>query len=113
VKKKILLVLAIGLFYACSQDDPPKGLLSQDKIVEVLVDIHMAEGLASSLPIPFDSSRKIYPILEKEVFLKHDIPDSVFMESFEYYLRDAKVMEEIYSRTIDSLTIKEKLGDQQ
>ena len=113
MKKKILLVLVIGLFYACSQDAPPKGLLSQDKIVEVLVDIHMAEGLASSLPIPFDSSRKIYPILEKEVFLKHDIPDSVFMESFEYYLRDAKVMEEIYSRTIDSLTIKEKIGDQQ
>ena len=113
MKKKILLVLAIGLFYACSQDAPPKGLLSQDKIVEVLVDIHMAEGLASSLPIPFDSSRKIYPILEKEVFIKHEIPDSVFMESFEYYLRDAKEMEEIYSRTIDSLTIKEKIGDQQ
>lgn len=113
MKKKILLILAIGLFYACSQDSPPKGLLSQDKIVEVLVDIHMAEGLASSLPIPFDSSRKIYPILEKEVFIKHNIADSVFMESFEYYLRDAKVMEEIYSRTIDSLTIKEKIGDQQ
>lgn len=113
MKKKILLVLALGLSYACSQDDPPQGLLSQDKIVEVLVDIHMAEGLASSLPIPFDSSRKIYPILEMEVFSKHDIPDSVFMESFEYYLRDAKVMEEIYSRTIDSLTIKEKIGDQQ
>jgi hypothetical protein len=113
VKKKIILVLAIGALYACSQDAPPKGLLSQDKIVEVLVDIHMAEGLASSLPIPFDSSRKIYPILEEEVFLKHNLPDSVFMESFQYYLRDAKVMEEIYSRTIDSLTIKEKTGDQQ
>lgn len=72
----------------------------------------MAEGLASSLPIPFDSSRKIYPILEEEVFLKHDIADSVFMESFQYYLRDAKVMEGIYARTIDSLAIKEKIGDQ-
>ena len=113
MKKKILLVLAFGLFYACSGDSPPKGLLSEDKMVEVLVDIHMAEGMASSLPIPFDSSRKIYPILEREVFLKHNIPDSVFMESFQYYLRDSKTMEEIYSRTIDSLALKEKLGDQQ
>lgn len=112
MKKKILTLLFLGWFYGCSPDSPPKGLLSEDKIVEVLVDIHMAEGMASSLPIPFDSSRKIYPILEKEVFLKHHLTDSSFMESFQYYLRDSKVMEEIYSRTIDSLAIKEKIGDQ-
>lgn len=76
------------------------------------MDIHMAEGMASSLPIPYDSSKKIYPIFEKEVFLKHNIEDSVYMKSFEYYLRDAKTMERIYSRTIDSLALKEKLGDQ-
>jgi len=112
VKKKILLLLLVGQSFACTKNTPPEGLLSEDKIVEILVDIHMAEGMASSLPIPFDSSRKIYPILEEEVFLKHDIADSVFMESFQYYLRDAKVMEGIYARTIDSLAIKEKIGDQ-
>lgn len=112
MKKKILLVLCLALGYACSQDSPPQGLLSEDKMVEVLVDIHMAEGMASSLSIPYDSSRKIYPIFEKEVFVKHNIEDSVYMESFEYYLRDTKAMERIYSRTIDSLALKEKIGDQ-
>jgi hypothetical protein len=72
----------------------------------------MAEGLASSLPIPYDSSKKIYPILEREVFLKHQIADSVYMESFQYYLRDSRVMERIYARTIDSLALKEKIGEQ-
>ena len=81
-------------------------------MVEVLVDIHMAEGMASSLPIPYDSSKKIYPLLEREVFLKHQVADSVYMESFQYYLRDSKIMERIYARTIDSLALKEKIGDQ-
>lgn len=100
------------MVYSCAQDSPPDYLLSEDKMVEVLVDIHMAEGMASSLSIPYDSSKKIYPLLEKEVFLKHQIDDSVYMKSFEFYLRDSKTMERIYARTIDSLVLKEKLGDQ-
>lgn len=98
--------------FGCSRNSPPKGLINEDKMVEVLTDIHMAEGMASSLPIPYDSSKKIYPILEKEVFSKHQITDSAYMKSFEYYLGNSKVMERIYSRTIDSLALKEKTGDQ-
>jgi hypothetical protein len=112
VKKLIILILTLTLSFSCSTDEQPEGLLSEDKIVAVLVDIHMAEGIVSALPIPYDSSMKIYPLLEKEVFQKHQVSDSVFMNSFEYYLRDTKVMERIYSRTIDSLAVKEKVGGQ-
>ena len=110
MKKKFLVILMLSL--ACSSDRPPKGILSEDKIVEVLIDIHMAEGMANSLSIPYDSSKKVYPLLEKEVFLKHQVSDSVYMRSFEYYLRDSKTMERIYARTVDSLSVKEKLADQ-
>lgn len=112
MKNLILGFLTLLFANSCSSDSRPEGLLSEDKMVEVLVDIHMAEGMASSLPIPYDSSKKIYPVLEREVFLKHQIADSVYMESFQYYLRDSRVMERIYARTIDSLALKEKIGDQ-
>jgi|SRR5680860_172447 len=112
VKKIIYIIMAIFFGNSCSTASTPEGILSEDKMVEVLVDIHMAEGMASSLPIPFDSSKRIYPLLEKEIFLKHQITDSVFMESFQYYLRNSKKMETIYARTIDSLALKEKIGDQ-
>jgi hypothetical protein len=112
VKKISIIILTLSLCYACSTDSRPEGILSEDKMVDVLVDIHMAEGISSSLSIPFDSSKMIYPILEEEVFRKHQVPDSVFMESFQYYLRNTKQMERIYARTIDSLALKEKIGDQ-
>ncbi|HAS57257.1 MAG TPA: DUF4296 domain-containing protein, partial [Algoriphagus sp.] len=50
-------------------------------MVSVLIDIHLTEGVASALPIPYDSSQTLYRLLEKDIFLKHDTSDSVFTES--------------------------------
>jgi len=86
--------------------------LNKDQMVALMVDIHMVEGLASTLAIPYDSSRKIYPYLEDQVFQKHGIPDSVYVQSLQYYLRDAATMEELYNRAIDSLTVRQKIGEQ-
>lgn len=97
---------------SCGSRSTPAGILSEDQIVNVLIDIHLAEGYVTTFPIHFDSSRKLYPLLEKEVFVKHQVEDSVFKVSLEYYLRDAQKMDKIYARIIDSLSIKEKVGEQ-
>nr|WP_246581338.1 DUF4296 domain-containing protein [Echinicola shivajiensis] len=95
---------------SCSEEGQPDYLLSEDKMVEIMVDIHLAEGMASSLPISYDSSKKLYPLFESRVFENHQVQDSVYMESLEYYLRDTEKMEELYGRVIDSLNVKEKEG---
>ena len=99
-------MLFVGI--ACSKQEIPEGILSEDKMVEVLIDIHLAEGMVSSFPIHYDSSRLLYPYFESEVFLKHDIADTVFRKSLEYYMLDIKTMDRIYARTIDSLHVVEK-----
>jgi hypothetical protein len=101
-----MLMLFAG--FACSKQKIPEGILSEDKLVDVLIDIHLAEGLVSSFPIHSDSSRVLYPYFENEVFLKHDVTDSVFKKSLEYYMLDIKTMDRIYARTIDSLHVVEK-----
>jgi len=101
-----MLMLFVGI--ACSKQEIPEGILSEDKMVEVLIDIHLAEGMVSSFPIHYDSSRLLYPYFENEVFLKHDIADTVFKKSLEYYMLDIKTMDRIYARTIDSLHVVEK-----
>lgn len=96
------------LFLAsCGSGTKPEGLLSEDKMVEVLVDIHLTEGITSALPVAYDSSRLLYNLLEKDVFLKHEVSDSVFTQSMQYYLRDPADMENIYARVIDSLVVRE------
>ncbi|MBD3626728.1 DUF4296 domain-containing protein [Cyclobacterium sp.] len=103
--------LAFAFIFAlasCQEKDVPENILSEDQMVNILVDIHLTEGFVQSLSIPYDSSKVLYPILEKQIFEKYGIPDSVYIESLEYYLRDVSKMEYLYERTIDSLTVREK-----
>ena len=85
-------------------------MLSEDKMVEVLIDIHLTEGITSAMPVAYDSSKVLYNLLEKDVFLKHDVSDSVFTQSLLYYLQDPAEMEQIYSRVVDSLVVRESSG---
>lgn len=95
-------------FFSCGKERLPEGVLNEDKMVEIMIDIHLAEGLVSTFPIHYDSSRILYPMFEKEVFKKHQTPDSVFVKSLEHYMRDARKMDRLYARTIDSLHVIEK-----
>ncbi|SHN28251.1 protein of unknown function [Cyclobacterium lianum] len=109
--KYTCLALAFAfVLTACSDEDKPENILSEDQMVNILVDIHLTEGFVQSLSIPYDSTRVLYPILEKQIFDKYGIPDSVYVESLEYYLRDVAKMEYLYERTIDSLTVREKMN---
>ncbi len=111
--KNILILLTVALMLqSCNRQRLPEGILDEDTMVELLIDIHLAEGLVSTFPIHYDSSRILYPLFEKEVFKKHQVSDSVFRKSLEYYMRDTRVMDRLYARTIDSLHVVEKSGNQ-
>jgi hypothetical protein len=111
VKKTVVFISVLTILFSCGGRKLPDGILDEDKMVEVLIDIHLAEGLVSTFPIHYDSSRVLYPLFEKEVFKKHQIPDSVFRMSLEYYMQDTKKMDRMYARTIDSLHVVEKSGN--
>ena len=106
---KIYLALVILIFclISCNEKKPEGGVLSEDKMVSVFVDIHLTEGIASAMPIPYDSSQTLYKLMEMDVFLKHDVSDSVFNESLRYYLQYPDQMDQIYARVIDSLVVRE------
>jgi hypothetical protein len=106
---KRLLILCFFCFglIACDSENLPDHVLPEDKMVEVLIDIQLTEGIASSLPIPYDSSQVLYRLLEREIFLKHDVQDSVFTQSMIYYLQYPIKMDAMYARVIDSLILKQ------
>lgn len=108
--KRILTLLLFLIFLgSCNRNSPPPGILSEDEMVKVLIDIQLTEGIVSSLPIPYDSSQALYALMEKDVFIKHAVEDSVFTKSMLFYLQDAGKMNLIYSRVIDSLTVHESI----
>ena len=93
--------------FSCSQATSTNSFLSEDQMVSILFDIQLTEGKVSSLPITFDSSKALYTLMEKDIFFKHGVSDSVFTSSMLFYLEDAGKMDRIYSRVIDSLIVSE------
>jgi len=81
--------------------------LEEDLMVSILVEIQLAEGKVSSLPISYDSSQVLYNLLERDIFSKHGVTDSGFVSSMEYYLEDAEKMDRMYARVVDSLVVLE------
>lgn len=107
MNRLIAITCAFLLLFSCNNQDVPEHLLSEDKMVSVLADIHLTEGIASAMPVSYDSSQVLYTLLEKDVFVKHQVSDSLFIESMRYYLQYPDIMDKIYARVVDTLVVWE------
>jgi len=104
---RLVPCLFLALCLSCTSNSSPQGILDENLMISILVEIQLTEGKVSSLPITYDSSQVLYSLLEKDIFSKYGVTDSVFIESMEYYLEDAEKMDRIYARVIDSLVVLE------
>lgn len=107
MNRLLSVFISVIILGGCSQTSKPDGILSEDEMVKVLIDIQLTEGMVSALPISYDSSQMLYTLMEKDIFSKHGVEDSVFTKSMLFYLEDAAKMDRMYGRVIDSLTVIE------
>lgn len=108
---RIVLITAIILFSCTKKDEreKPEWLLEKDKMIGYLIDLHLIEARLTRLGIKRDSTDKLFKEYEKQLFDKHQIVDSVYFKSYNYYLEDVKEMKEIYVAVVDSLNVREQL----
>jgi len=105
--KKLLILSLTFILGACSGEEvePPKNLVSKEKMIGFLLDLHLAEAKINILAVPHDSAKLLYKHYEKYLFEKHGIEDSAYYKSFQYYLHDLQTMDEIYGAVVDSLNV--------
>ncbi len=104
--KKIAIILALfSVFISCDNDviKKPKHLVSERKMIEMLVDIHLAEAtynrMRSDTLVKNSSSANFY----YSVLAKYEIADSVFEKSFVYYASSPKNFEKMYREVMNKL----------
>ena len=98
--------------FACSKDsEVPDWVVSKERMVPFMIDIHLAEAKIKVLKLNYDSSLAFFRKLEDDVYEKHQITDSIYLESFNYYLNHPDLLLEIYEQVIDSLSLKEKVSE--
>ncbi|MCS6824471.1 MAG: DUF4296 domain-containing protein [Cytophagaceae bacterium] len=105
----ISLFIVFLFLLACNEHDeqPPPGILSKEKMITVLIDIYLTESAISLKNITRDSSVALYSLYEKEIFKKHNISDSVFYRSREFYYNHPKMYYSIYESLVDSLSMRQ------
>ncbi len=91
---------------SCAPDRPP-GVLSEEEMVSVLMEIYQSEEKISLANIPYDSVTKISPVIRQRILKRVNITDSVFSISMDYYMRRPKDLDRIYGALTDSLSFRE------
>jgi hypothetical protein len=111
MKKIVVYLLLICLGAACVQKTQvPADVLSQDKMRQVLTDIHLAEAeIAQSAYYNYDTSIAVYQRMEKAIFKKYKIDTVLYNRSYKFYAQNPELLDEVYVAMIDSLTYKEKI----
>ncbi len=111
--KKILFILSCVFaiaFCACKQTSytKPDELISHEKMVDILYDIHLNEAIQKNKKFSADSVDFSTIDLHFSILKKHEIQDSLFIQSVLYYSSLPKVYERIYQDVVNKLSILEQ-----
>jgi len=107
--KNWAFVLCIAfLATSCNRilNSKPSGTLSENQMVDILVDIHLTEA---SLIVANDSIARLNDTLQlrsrfAQVFVKQDVNPDDFNSSLTYYLEHIEDLDKIYKEVIKKLT---------
>ncbi len=94
---------------ACGTSDKPSNLLPEDKMVDILEDIHLTESKVNNLAMgSSDSSLAIFKKLETDILKKHQVDTAAFRKSYQYYVAQPEEFKAIYNKIIEHLEVKKK-----
>ncbi|MEJ1237604.1 DUF4296 domain-containing protein [Chryseolinea sp. T2] len=103
-----IMVASTLLLLGCSKRDKPKGLLGQSEMVRAMTEVYLVEQKVSTVGVSRDSTSQMFRYMSPEIFKKLGTSDSIFRLSFDYYMKNPVLMEEIYTALIDSLNLREQ-----
>ncbi|RFZ84881.1 DUF4296 domain-containing protein [Mucilaginibacter terrenus] len=109
--KHIIVFFSVLVFLSACKEDTPTGILSENRMVNVLTDMHIADGSLYVVPQIPDSLYKYGAEKYSALFKKHHITSGQFTASLRYYSKQPVQLTEMYDKIaanvkakVDSLT---------
>ncbi|SFD10564.1 DUF4296 domain-containing protein [Spirosoma endophyticum] len=100
------LLISGWLMAACTapEDERPDNLIAQDKMIDILTEVHIAESQVSRLSLgSLDSSNIAYKHLENQIFRKFAVDTAMYRKSYIFYSSHPSDMEAIYKQVTERL----------
>ncbi len=109
MKNYLFIAFSCLFLVSCVEETSkiPEDILPSDKMVKVMIDIQLLEGIFAQKNLPRDSAVFLYSLYEKDLFRKHQIADSTYRKSFDYYSARPLLMDKMYEQVVDSLSLRE------
>jgi hypothetical protein len=108
-KKAFILIVLVVLFIfeACNsskEDELPEPPIKYEKMIQVLRDVHIAEGSMQGLVLnEKDSLAKVH---YAHIFKIHGVTQEEFYESYDAFIANPLIMEQMYEAVTDSIKNK-------
>lgn len=103
--KNSFLISLIFILLCSTCKEEPKPNLSDEKMISVLADLHIAEAAAMSLKK--NTKDSIMEVYYQQVFEIHEVKDSAFFKDLKMLRENPTRVEEIYQKVIEKV---EQLG---
>ena len=96
-----LLLISVG----CKKT--PKGIIGQEKMAELMADIHIGEAIVdfNYSAFPDDSTRLV---LKQSIYAAHNVTEEEVDSSFSWYGHHIEDYIKVYDRTIELIEAKQK-----
>ena len=112
--KNYLIIFTIAFFFACSGNKAPKGILSEEQMTPVLVELHLAEAIFAqrySLAITRENYQED---LYLSILKKYKLDQKAFEASVLYYGKHPDKYKPIYDEVLNRLNemnVKARIKD--
>ncbi len=106
--KKLIPIFIIIILSACSSIEDrvniPNSILSEEKMAEVLVDVHLLEASLNISTYSRDQvvMNNINP--NSNILKKNNITKKLYDESFEFYSKNPLLLTEVYQLVLNNLS---------
>ncbi|MEO8794229.1 MAG: DUF4296 domain-containing protein [Daejeonella sp.] len=108
MKQLYLVIILFLLISSCQDEKLPKGILARPKMVSVLTDIQLVDSYVNQ--IPYNDTLATLQSTEyyNAIYRKYKISRKDFDKSLQYYSKQPKVLDSMYSQVLTNLNKAEK-----
>lgn len=103
----LLALLLPSLMWSCSEKKKPAHILEEQKMVNIMIDLHIVDGFMSSLMYN-DSTRIKGKNYYASVYDRHKVTRAEYEKSLKYYSMDPVLLDSMYSKVERILSAKEQ-----
>jgi hypothetical protein len=107
MKRFKLFILGLLLITACKDNELPKNLIAEPKMIQIIADLHVIDGYMATL-VYTDSTRINGKNFYATVYKSHNTTKAEYEKSLKYYSMDPVRLDSMYSRVEDLLANKER-----